>query len=90
VLRTSFDDGLDSSVLQRLQSDITAGIEACRTTCEYFRFCGGGSPGNKIGENGTANSTTTAFCRFQYQQLIESVMTSLDGRAAATASRPSA
>jgi uncharacterized protein len=42
---------------------IQVGISACAAECEYFDFCGGGSPSNKFFENGTFESTETFFCR---------------------------
>ena len=48
-----------SSALHR---DIQAGTRACETACEYFSVCGGGSPVNKLFENGSLISTTTSFC----------------------------
>lgn len=46
-----------------LARDIAAGIERCRRECTYFALCGGGTPSNKIFENGTADSTETLYCR---------------------------
>jgi len=38
-------------------------VGLCRSSCEYFPICGGGSPANKLYENGTMASTETLFCR---------------------------
>jgi uncharacterized protein len=45
-----------------LYRDIRAGTGACETGCEYFSVCGGGSPVNKLFENGSFTSTETSFC----------------------------
>ena len=46
----------------RLLADISAGAIACRSGCEFWRFCGGGSPSAKISETGSAAATRTSFC----------------------------
>ena len=52
----------DSSSLAAMQRDIDAGVDACRTGCEYFSVCGGGAPINKLSENGSFRSAQTTFC----------------------------
>jgi uncharacterized protein len=54
-----------------LQDEIGSGVELCRQSCEYFRFCGGGSPANKFFENGTFRSTETLYCRLMKQAVCE-------------------
>jgi len=46
----------------RLHRDIRAGMQACEKSCEYHSVCGGGSPVNKLFENGSFISTVTSFC----------------------------
>ena len=48
---------------KRLVEEIERGIRKCRETCDYFRCCGGGSPSNKWGENGSFSSSETSYCR---------------------------
>jgi uncharacterized protein len=45
-----------------LYRDIRAGTRACETACDYYSVCGGGSPVNKLFENGSFTGTTTSFC----------------------------
>ncbi|WP_422000537.1 cyclophane-forming radical SAM/SPASM peptide maturase GrrM/OscB [Reyranella sp.] len=45
-----------------LHRDIRAGTQACEAACEYYSVCGGGSPVNKLFENGSFTGTTTSFC----------------------------
>ena len=45
-----------------LWRDIRAGTHACEQACEYYSICGGGSPVNKLFENGSFTGTTTSFC----------------------------
>jgi uncharacterized protein len=42
---------------------VIAGVEQCRVGCEYFDLCGGGAPANKLYENGSFDSSETAYCR---------------------------
>jgi uncharacterized protein len=62
VLRESFEEMRASPVLAAMTRDIKAGCEQCRRHCEYYSICGGGAPVNKLTENGTFDSTRTAFC----------------------------
>jgi len=62
LLRESFDDIEDRAARSRLMADAIAGAAACRDSCEFWRFCGGGSPSAKISETGSAATTRTAFC----------------------------
>ena len=57
------EDVVDSNKLKRMHEEITAGVDMCAKTCEYFRICGGGAPVNKLAELGTFAGTETAFCR---------------------------
>ncbi|MFZ5782507.1 MAG: cyclophane-forming radical SAM/SPASM peptide maturase GrrM/OscB [Pseudomonadota bacterium] len=45
-----------------LYRDIRAGTRACESACGYFSVCGGGSPVNKLFENGSFTGTATSFC----------------------------
>jgi uncharacterized protein len=56
-----------------LVADIAAGIEVCRTECRYFRVCGGGSPSNKLAENGTFISGETQGCRLATKVLYDAL-----------------
>jgi uncharacterized protein len=52
----------DSTSMRLMARDIAAGVDACRSTCEYFSVCGGGAPVNKLSECGTFRGTRTIFC----------------------------
>jgi uncharacterized protein len=43
--------------------EIRSGVEKCAGECEYFQYCGGGAPVNKLSEKGTTDTTETDFCR---------------------------
>lgn len=55
----------------RLAADISRGVAACGRGCAHFRFCGGGSPSNKLYENGSFASTETRYCQMTRQAVIE-------------------
>lgn len=58
----SLEEMRASQSMVDMSRDIAAGVQACRNDCEYFSVCGGGAPVNKLAENGTFQSTRTAFC----------------------------
>jgi uncharacterized protein len=60
-------------------SEIQNGISKCRQTCEYFAFCGGGAPSNKLHENGTFDSTETMRCKLRIKALIDVCLEHLEG-----------
>lgn len=61
--KNSLEDCLQSQTFKRLNRDVAAGVELCRSSCEYFSVCGGGSPVNKLYENGSISSSETMYCR---------------------------
>jgi uncharacterized protein len=64
--------------LARMLRDISAGVEMCRDTCEYFSVCGGGEPVNKLAENGSFASSETKFCRLTRMRTTDLVLDALD------------
>ena len=50
------------------------GIEACRTGCAYFGFCGGGHAANRYFEHGRFDTTVTDHCRNSKIRLLEGVL----------------
>jgi uncharacterized protein len=71
-----------------VSADIAAGIERCRQSCAYFRFCGGGAPVNKYFENGSFDSTETLFCRLNRKALVDVVLDQLQTLVDAPQTRP--
>jgi uncharacterized protein len=66
-------------VLSKMLTDINAGVELCRRSCEYFSVCGGGEPVNKLFENGSFVSTDTTYCRTTKMRATDLVLDLLDG-----------
>jgi len=54
--------------------EFLAGVEACRTGCPYFGFCGGGHAANRYFEHGRFDGTETNHCRNSKIRLLEGVL----------------
>jgi len=67
----SIDELLESDRARTIQAEIDRCIAMCRTECEYFGICGGGSPGNKFYEHGTFAATETLKCALHPRELVE-------------------
>ncbi|HET6933926.1 MAG TPA: cyclophane-forming radical SAM/SPASM peptide maturase GrrM/OscB [Candidatus Angelobacter sp.] len=78
VASSSLDTILENPRFVSVFRDISAGISKCRTECEYFRVCGGGSPSAKLSENGTFDSTETLSCRLHIKCLADLVFSALE------------
>ena len=76
-------DCVESEAFRRLSRDVAEGVELCRKSCEYFPICGGGSPANKLYENGTVISSETMFCRLSVQAVSDIAMEIIEKSAAA-------
>ena len=74
----SLDDAVASSSFQRMQREILAGVERCRSDCSYFSVCGGGAPGNKFFENGSFDTTETQYCRLTKQAVTDVMLNELE------------
>jgi uncharacterized protein len=64
----------------RLRFEIQKGVNACRKGCAYYRFCGGGSPSNKIGEHGSFDVTETRFCQLAVKTTVDAVLERAAGK----------
>jgi uncharacterized protein len=69
--------------------DYLAGTDACRETCRYFGFCGGGYAYSKYYEHGTTGATETLSCRNAQQRLFDVLDEATRSVAKATARSPS-
>jgi uncharacterized protein len=78
VARDTFEAAAASAAFLRLHGAIAAGVARCRAECDYFAFCGGGAPVNKLCENGSFDSTETLFCRLNRKALADVVLARLE------------
>ena len=54
--------------------EFLAGVEACRVSCPYFGFCGGGHAANRYFELGRFDGTETEHCRNSKIRLLDGVL----------------
>jgi len=85
VWRTSLEEARQSEAFRRLERDVSAGVELCRTSCEYFPVCGGGAPSNKLYENRTFVSTETMYCQLRIKVVADLAIEIVEKSAAAQA-----
>jgi len=78
VLTESLAEMSRSAAMVKMTRDIAAGVAACASQCEYFSVCGGGSPVNKLSENGSFASTRTGFCTLVQMVPTDLILNALD------------
>jgi uncharacterized protein len=79
---------LHSEKALRIQRDILAGVDACQRTCEYFRYCGGGAPVNKLSENGSFETSKTLYCQCTVQAPFLTALEDLESTLTTNQSEP--
>lgn len=80
ILKDPIESIFDNPVFQSVNNEIQAGIQLCKSTCQYWDFCGGGNPGNKFFEHGRFDVSETMACRLQKQALIDVTIEYLEDR----------
>lgn len=70
---SSFDEIVTNHKFQELAAEIKKGVDRCRSECEYFPICGGGTASNKFYERGTFDCTETAICALHRKTLAHVV-----------------
>ena len=78
LLTDSLESVCQSEKFQRIYADITAGVELCQQTCQYYGICGGGSASNKYWENKTFRSSQTMACQYYEQMVTDLVVERLE------------
>lgn len=73
----TLEDVIDNKNFKKISRSISMGISNCRKSCDYFKLCGGRSPGIKMYENNSFESTVTQHCMLQRQLLVDTVTNSL-------------
>jgi uncharacterized protein len=71
-------DILNDPKFLAVSAEIERGLANCRSSCEYFELCLGGSPVNKFFENGAFESTETLFCRLAKKAVIDVVLSQME------------
>ncbi|ACK65524.1 Radical SAM domain protein [Rippkaea orientalis PCC 8801] len=78
VLTDTLDSVCYTKKFQKINQDMTEGVNLCRQTCEYFGLCGGGAGSNKYWENGTFNSADTNACNYRIKVITDVVVEALE------------
>lgn len=78
VLNDTFESVCHTEKFQQIYQDISAGIDLCRQTCQYFGVCGGGAGSNKYWENGTFRSAETNACKNRIKVVTDVVLDALE------------
>jgi uncharacterized protein len=71
VHRDSWNNVTQTVSFQELKRAIDEGVSQCRRSCDYFAYCGGGTPGNKWFEHGSFAATETRYCRLGIQAPLD-------------------
>jgi uncharacterized protein len=78
VLSDSLERMAATAKFQRVAAEIAAGVERCRSSCEYFGLCGGGAGSNKYWEQGSFDCSTTQHCRYRIQLVTDVVVAGME------------
>lgn len=87
LMSMPFDSMVNSAPVAQMEAEIRRGVELCRSSCQYFRFCGGGAPANKYGELGRFDATETWHCRVTKQAAVRGILAAV-GRQSGRPSDP--
>ncbi len=74
ILKDKLDDISSNNVFQAVTEEIQRGLNACKSSCQYWGFCGGGPPANKFFEHGQLDTTETVSCRVHKKILVDAVL----------------
>ena len=78
VTKSSYFESTRSDTFERLWGAIRRGTHECEQSCQYFSFCGGGSPANKLYENNDICSGETLYCRTMLKRPFDTVLARLE------------
>ena len=78
VMTDSIAVAITSDKARSIARDILAGVDACQRSCEYFEYCGGGAPVNKLTENGDFASAETLYCRCAIQAPFKATLEAME------------
>lgn len=74
VAHNRLEDVLSHPNFRQINAEVQRGVAECQKMCEYFVFCGGGSPVNKLSETGTFAATETTHCRLKIKVTTDVVI----------------
>lgn len=76
VCHASLEQMAADPKFQRVATEIAAGVECCRHSCEYFGLCCAGS--NKYWEHVSFDCSTTQHSRFRIQLVADVVVEGME------------
>lgn len=88
VLRDPIRSMLHNDRFESIFTELLAGVEHCRRTCQFFAYCGGGAPANKLAEHQTLASAETAYCRAVVQAPLLAMLERYEEWVRVTPERP--
>lgn len=80
VLDGPLDAMTDNPVFVEVARQVAAGVRLCKDTCDYWSFCGGGSPSNKFFEHGRFDVAETRACRVHKKATVDVLLRHLERR----------
>ncbi len=81
VITDDFETAAKSERFRQLAHEIASGRDLCKASCDYWAFCGGGTPANKFFEHGRLDVAETRTCQIHLQATVD-VMLEYLGRQA--------
>ena len=78
VFDGTLEDMLASQKFGDIHAEIRRGVSKCRESCQYFAFCRGGAPSNKLCENNAFDSSETMRCKLGKQAIVDAVLDYLE------------
>lgn len=83
IRKSSLAEMLSGPITSALAAEIARGVAQCRSTCDLFAFCKGGSPVNKFCETGSFAGSATMHCaltvKATLQECVEAIYRPLAG-----------
>ncbi len=58
-------------MFQKVNAEIQRGVARCESSCDYWTYCGGGSPSNKFFEFGHFDVAETTACRIHKMATLD-------------------
>ncbi len=78
LLNSDFQEIIESSSATLLKHAIDDGVAICRSNCDFFDFCGGGSPANKYYEHHRFDVAETWFCRLSKKAATKGILRAIN------------
>lgn len=76
----TLDSILENPKFRKVYAEITAGVQRCKSSCDYYCMCGGGAPSHKITEHGVFDVAETFACRQRVKTIGDVVLSTLENR----------